>query len=385
MISALAMFFILPSASAVDVRTKFDLQTSGIYRSLSQSGFSEANSVLDGILFFGTQAILSSDSFELEVRHELRSVFGDTPTYPEGDLARLSVRSPERFMHAERILIDSKGLQTISDIERLRASFNFAQGELWVGRRPVSLGTLSFFKVWNKFTRPVSGQFGPVIVYGSDGFGGSFQAGDSSFKAISLYGPTEDDDAHLLESTFYTSFAEIRLLGGSWWGHSAVGLAFSKTVFDWMLRFESLYLNVNSKSESQVGIGVDGAINAELALMLETYYQSNGAVDTTDYTIFEPSRFTTMRARYYSIAILSYQLSTLWKVGVGDLVNGVDGGQIGILKLNYSLSDEVEVLGEVNIPFASDGAEFSKRTFVFRDGNYLGSGNQFTLGMKATF
>jgi hypothetical protein len=273
----------------------------------------------------------------------------------------------------------------ISDIERLRGSYTFAQGEIWAGRRPISLGTLSFFKVWNKFTRPVSGLFGPAIVYGSDGFGASYQAGDANFKGISLYGPIQEDDAHLLETTLFTPFAEMRILAGRWWDHTAVGFAFSKTVFDWMLRFESLYLNGEGGSETEIGIGVDGAINADWSLLLETYYQSNGAVDTSNYSLSDPSRFTTLRARYYSIALLNWQLSTLWKFGIGDLLNGVDGGQIAILKLNYSLSDNVEVLSEVNLPFASDGAEFSKRTFVFRDGNYLGSGNQFTLGLKATF
>ncbi len=375
----------LPSAQAYDLRTKFDFQANGIYRDLSQQGFTQANSVLDGIFFFGTQIVASSDQFEFEVRHELRSVFGDTPSYPDGDIARLNIRSPERFMHAERTLVTSKSAEVISDIERLRASYNFSEGELWVGRRPISLGTLSFFKVWNKFTRPVAGLFGPAIVYGSDGFGASYQTGSVSFKAISLYGPTSDDDAHLLETTIFSSFAEMRILTGRWWDRTAVGFAFSKTLFDWMLRFESLYLKGERASETEVGLGLDGAINAELSLLLETYYQSNGALDTSSYSIFDPSRFTNLRARYYSIALLNWQLSTLWKAGIGDLLNGVDGGQIAIFKLNYSLSDDVEVLSEVNIPFASDGAEFSKRTFTFRDGNYLGSGNQFTLGLKAAF
>jgi hypothetical protein len=374
-----------PSAEAFDLRTKFDFQANGIYRELSQQGFTQANSVLDGIFFFGTQIVASSDQFEFEIRHELRSVFGDTPSYPEGDIARLNIRSPERFMHADRTLVSTRRVEAISDIERLRASYNFSEGEVWVGRRPISLGTLTFFKVWNKFTRPVAGLFGPAIIYGSDGFGASYQSGSLSFKGISLYGPTSEDDAHLIETTLFNSFAEMRLLTGRWWNHTAVGFAFSKTVFDWMLRFESLYLNGEGASEGEVGLGFDGAINADLSLLLETYYQSIGAVDTSNYSVFEPSRFTTLRARYYSIVLLNWQLSTLWKMGIGDLLNGVDGGQIAIFKLNYSLSDDIEVLSEVNIPFASDGAEFSKRTFTFRDGNYLGSGNQFTLGLKASF
>lgn len=388
MIAGVAFGFLAfaPSARAWDLRTRFDLQTNGIYRQLSQQGFTQANSVLDGILFFGTQVIASDDHFEFEIRHELRSVFGDTPNYPEGDLARLNIRSPERYMDAERSLIDTNHVETISDIERLRASYTFSSGEVWIGRRPVSLGTLSFFKVWNKFTRPVSGLFGPTIVYGSDGFGASYQSGESlSFKGVSLYGPEKEDDAHLLETTIFSPFAEMRILAGKWWDHTAFGFAFSKTVFDWMLRFESLYLDREGNSETEVGLGLDGAISADLSLLVETYYQSNGAVDTANYTVFDPSRFTSLRARYYSIALLNWQLGTLWKAGIGDLLNGVDGGQIAILKLNYSLSDDVEVLGEANLPFASDGAEFSKRTFVFRDGNYLGSGNQFTLGLKATF
>lgn len=379
------ILFGAPAASAVEFRAKFDLQSSGIYRQLSQSGFSEATSVADGILFLGTQAILSGEAFELEIRHELRSVFGDTPTFAPDDIGRLNIRSPERFMRTERTLVDEDGIETISDVERLRASYHYSAGEVWAGRRPISLGTLSFFKVWNKFTRPVAGQFGPVIVYGSDGFGGTYQDGDLSFRGLSLYGPTSDDDAHLLETTFFSSFAEFRLLGGRWWGHSAVGFAFSKTVLDWMLRFESIYLSGERDSETEIGLGVDGAINGELSLLLETYFQSNGAMDTSDYTLGDPSRFTNLRARFYSIGVLNWQASTLWRFGIGDLFNGVDGGQIGIFKINYSFSDDVELLGEANVPFAPDGAEFSKRTFVFRDGNYLGSGNQFTLGMKATF
>ncbi len=380
------------SAKAVDFRTKFDIQANGVYRSLSQQGFSDAVTVGDGLLFLGSQVIATSDWFELEVRQEFRSVFGDTPSYPPGDIARLNIQSPERFMQLDRMLVENKGINIISDIERLRASLVFPEGEAWVGRRPVSLGVISFFKVWNKFTRPVSGLFGPTIVYGSDGFGGSYQSGDFSFKAMSLFGPDVQDDAHLLEVAWFNPFAEFRFLGGRWWDRNAVGFAFSKTVFDWMLRLETLYLSKGTAtamaanpSETQIGLGFDGAINSALSLLVENYFQSIGAMDTTDYSITDPSRFTNLRAKFYTFAILNWQMSTLWKSGFGDLFNGVDGGQLFSLRLNYSLSDNIELLSEFNLPLASDGAEFAKRTFVFKDGSYLGSGSQFSLGLKASF
>ncbi len=372
-------------ASAIDFRARFDLQTNGIYRSLSQQGFSEAATVADGLVFFGSQVMATSDSFEFEVRHELRSIFGDTPTYPPGDIARLNIQSPERFFRMDRILIENDRTVVVSDFERMRASWVLENGEIWLGRRPISLGTLSFFRVWNKFTRPIAGLFGPVITFGSDGFGASYQFGDVSFKAVSLYGVEKQDDAHLVEMLWYNPFAEIRFLGGRWWNHTAAGFAFSKTIFDWMLRFESVHLKNDSRTETQVGLGIDGAISSVVSVLAETYYQSIGEVDTSRYTVFDPSRFTNMRARYYSILLLNWQATSLWKLAAGDLINGVDGGMIGILRANYSWSDNIELVSEFNLPFASEGAEFAKRTFVFKDGNYLGSGSQLTVGLKATF
>lgn len=383
--SALAVASTSASASAVDFQTKFDIQANGVYRSLSQQGFSDAASMGDGLLFLGSQVIATSDSFELEIRQEFRSVFGDTPSYRSGDLARLNIFSPERFIQMERLLVDTNGINLISDIERLRASLVFPEGEVWVGRRPISLGILSFFKVWNKFTQPVLGLFGPTLIYGSDGFGGSIQAGEVSFKGVSLYGPAPEDDSHLLEGAWFNPFAEIKILGGRWWDRTAFGLAFSKTVFDWMLRVEGLYLGGSLRPETQIGVGIDGAINSNFSLLVESYYQSIGAMDTSAYTISDPSRFTNLRARYYSFALLNWQMNSLWKSGLGDLLNGVDGGQLFILRLNYSMSDTVEVLSEINLPVANDGGEFAKRTFAFKDGSYLGSGSQFSLGLKASF
>jgi hypothetical protein len=378
------------NAEAVELRSRFDLQANGIYRTLSQQGFSEGTDVADGMLFFGTQLLASEKDFEIEVRHELRSIFGDSPTYPTGDPARLSIRSPDRFIHLDRTFIEGEQVETVSDFERLRASYLFSAGEIWVGRRPVSLGTLSFFKVWNKFTRPVSGLFGPTIIYGSDGAGFSVQSGEFSVRGLGLLGATHEDDSLLAEAIWFSRFAEFRLLGGSWWRNQALGFAFARTAFEWMLRGEMLYLNGAgdhgaSDSETQIGLGIDGAIDAEFTLLLEGYFQNIGKMDTSQYPIFDPSRFTNLRARYYAFGLLNWQASTIWKFSVGDLVNVVDGGQIFIARLSHSLSDAVEVLAEANVPVAAEGGEFSRRTFVFNDGNFLGTGNQFTAGLKATF
>lgn len=374
-----------PAASAVDVRTKFDIQGNGIHRSLSQRGFSDENSVADGLLFFGSQISATGDSFEFEVRQEFRAIFGDSPSLPQGDLARLKIVSPPRLIQMDSLLVENRNLNLISDIERLRASLVLAEGEAWVGRRPISLGTLSFFKVWNKFTRPVSGLFGPTILYGSDGFGASLQAGDLNLRALSLYGPAAEEDAHLLEGVWFNPFAEVRVLGGRWWERTAVGVGLSKTVLDWMVRVESLYLGGSAGSETQIGVGIDGAMSSTLSLLVESYYQSIGEMDTSRYSISDPSRFTNLRARFYSFALFTWQVNALLRAGFGDLLNGVDGGQIISLRLNYSLSDSIEILSEFNLPIANDGGEFAKRTFVFNDGNYLGSGSQLSLGLKATF
>lgn len=384
-ISLLTFLFVSTSASALDLRTKFDIQGNGIYRSLSQRGFSDAASVSDGLLFIGSQITATGGLFEFEIRQEFRSIFGESPSLPQGDLARLNVASPGRFFRMDHLLVENKNVNLLSDIERLRASLLFSEGEAWVGRRPISIGTLSFFKVWNKFTRPVTGLFGPTIIYGSDGFGGSYQSGDFNVRALSLYGSTADEDAHLLEGVWYHSFAEMRVLAGQWWERTAIGLAFSKTVFDWMLRVESLHLRGVGASETQIGVGVDGAVSSSVSFLVESYYQSIGAMDTSLYTVTDPSRFTNLRARFYSFALLNWQINTLLKAGFGDLLNGVDGGQIFSFRVNYSLSESVELLSEFNLPVANEGGEFSKRTFVFKDGNYLGSGSQLSLGLKATF
>lgn len=384
--------FLTSKAHAVDVQAKFDVQANGIYRTLPQQGFSDAgSSTTDGLLFTGAQVLLTQEHWEFEIREELRALFGDSTSLPAGDFARISIQSPNRYMNAGRVLVDNQDLLLVSDLERLRASYVFSNGEVWAGRRPVSIGTLSFFKVWNKFTRSVTGLVGPTIIFGSDGLGGSVQLGQVSLREFSLFGSTHEEDVTLLETTWFNDFAEFRFLGGSWWRNTALGFAFSRTIWDWMLRGELLYLSSGngdhngSNSETQFGLGFDGALNSAFSLLVEAYYQSIGAMDTSEYTVLDPSRFTNFRGRYYGFANVSWQASTLWKFGIADLLNMVDAGQIIILRANHSLSDSVELVGEGYFPVAADGAEFSKRTFVFSDGNFLGSGSQVTLGLKASF
>ena len=384
----------LVNCEAVEFARKSDLQISGMGRYWNQFGLLDKNYSLDNLTVFGNQGTVqfltpdaeaSTPGIELEVRHEFRILAGSSGGAVSTALDYIPIEKPNRFVSLSSLLSSGDNFRAISDFEKVKLQFEYKSVNAWVGRKPVSLGSISFFRVWNQFTRPVSGVFGPVLVYGSDGGGVQYQTSAGSLQALSLLGSSEDWTANLVEGELNLGFGEVKILAGKWWNYSAAGLSLSIPVQEWLLKVESLSWNLDVSADTMAVLGFEGGLGSQWSFDWEFLFQSFGNTETSQYRLTPQSKFSSLRAMYYHFFRVEDQLSAFWRAQLSALLNGIDGGTMVQSAVRYSISDETELSADYSFPVGQKGGEFSTKTFDFGNGLYVGAGQQLVLTLKTSF
>jgi hypothetical protein len=386
--SLTSMIFLCSPALGLDASLQGEALVSGFFREINSPGNSALNSAGDSYDMAAVNGRISQDDFHLGFRPEIRVLAGQSESLAPTDPAYLTVRSPSRFVNIGADLGSQGNYQGYFDFERLDLSFTPGNLEVYVGRRPISLGVLKIFPCWNKFTRPLPGVGGPVIIYGSDGAGISYQKKDVLVKQITILGSTPADQVYLGEATWYASAVELHLLASDWWQNNVLGFAFAFDAAGITFRGELLDIGVNqnvSDSQVQGGFGFERALDEKWSILGESFFQSIGVTDVADYPLEPISRFNPLRAIGYGSLNLAYQASPFWNLSAGILTNFVDLGNIIILKATNSLTDNSELFIEGDIPAAREGAEFASRSFIFSDGSAFGTPLQLQAGLKTSF
>ena len=99
----------------------------------------------------------------------------------------------------------------------------------------------------------------------------------------------------------------------------------------------------------------------------------------------QTSRYLFLQAAGYTFARVEYKPLQLWTFSIGDLLNCVDASNIWVTKVQYSLSENIDVTGETDIPLGRSGGEFSTQAYNFSGGLSIGVPYQASIGIKATF
>lgn len=389
-IAALSLFSAapaFPAGLALDHST--ELQLYGDFRHFDEAAFTDYPEVADAIGIAGENLRASAGAWQLEVRPELRVLQSPAlgATDPN-DVARISVAPPPRFLDLDAEFVRTDHTQVVGTIERLALSWQGENAEVYVGRRPISLGVLKVFPVWNKFTRVLPFQPSVLQFNASDGAGARIQFGSHSFRVATVAATDgEADGVALGEYTFYGPGFDVLALGGRWWGETAAGLAFSADLRGVGVRNEFLAVGLGGANavQYQDGLGAEYAWNEALSTLVEFLWQSEGE-DTREVVAPTPrTRYMPLKSKYYAYANGTLKLGPLWSASLGGCLNAMDGSFFAIGSVARSISDQMDLLVELKAPLGPDQSEFSPTSYYVVDDLALGYPYSVAATLKWAF
>jgi len=359
------------------------------YRQLNQQGFSGNDSVVDGFGMLNSHAEWSRGNWFVELKPEVRAVASrGAKDDPSVNPNAVSVATSRRVLNTRRSLIQEEDGEAFFDFDRLNIRRTFALGEIFLGRRPLSLGVLRFFPVWNKLTLPLVFQPGPEWIENPDIAGASIQQGRFAYRLFAARGnEPKRDDLALFEARFFGQGFELQTLAGHWWQHSAAGLTAAVDALQSTIRLESLWISrqENEVSQWQVGLGLERALSAHWTLVAEALYQSAGLSDFHNVA-GPPNRFMVLSGKFYALPYLTYQLHPLWLVHAGFLAGLSDEtSYVALAGFEHSLNDNTSLTLKVKWPTGSSTGEFGDHRIATTFGQTLGMASTAVLQMQTTF
>lgn len=379
---------ILPAVSAANWNVRHYGELSPQYRLLNQEGFTSDDSIIDVFGMVSPHVEWSSGQWFAEAKPEIRFVVSkgvkSSPTNPKA----VSAATSRRTLNTRRTLFqESASGEAFFDLDRLNLRYTLEQGEVFAGRRPLSLGVLRFFPVWNKLTLPLIFQPGPEWIENPDVVGASTQRGRFSYRAFAARGnEPKTDDLALFENRFFGEGYEIQVLGGHWWEHNAVGATAAVDAMQSTLRFESLWISRfrDEPAQWQLGAGVERALSEKWTVVAEALYQSAG-VDNFQNVVAPPNRFMVLSGKFYTLPYLTYQVHSLWLVQAGFLTDSEFKGGVALGGFEHSVDDNTSFTLKLKIPVGSSEGEFGSHriSMPFAD-QHQGMASTVLLQLQST-
>lgn len=381
--------FGLSSAFGAEWGARHSIELSPQYRLLHQDGFHDFKEVYDVFAVVNSHFEWSRANTFVEVKPEVRALM--SRGIRQGPPAEVSAMTSPRFFHARRTLVSRPGHpghEAYFDFDRINIRQRLTHGEWFLGRRPVSLGVLRYFPVWNKLTMPLVFQPGPEWIQNPDVIGGSLQLDPWTWRAFaSRSGDAGTDDLALLTARYAGEGFEMHALAGTWWLHTAAGLAAAFDILESTLRLEWLWLSHygDEPSQSQFGLGFERALDEKWTVLVESLYQTEGLQDVSN-SLTPPNRFMTLSGRYYLLPNISYQIHPLWQVRAGILSGfGTHESYVGLSGFEYSYSDNTIVTLKIKWPFGASTGEFGPERIRDPLGRSAGSSSTVILQLQSTF
>jgi len=384
-----AVFFLVLGREswALDTTIHGDVFLYNDQKYFDNQSVSSYQNISDTYTIGGLEFAAQQDDLRFFIRPEFRSLLSPGVNLSPTDPAYVTVKSPPRALNLGSLLVLNSWEELYTDVEHLYLSWNSSNFEISVGRRPVSLGVLKYLPVWNKFTAPPLIYAGPGFIYSSDNATLRFQAGDWAFTLLEIEGATGADAARIGQVALYSSFIEIHGLAGVWWEQAVGGLAFAKDLGGMTIRGETLWVglrNNDTDSQFQGGLGFEYAFSEKFSFISEWLYLNSG-IDDQVLVFPSASRFRQLQGDEYNYTILNYNITSLWKMGLGPLINLTDGSTLVIGELKYSASDNLDFAAQTKIPTGKDRTELSPNSIPYPNGLYAGLPYLFSISAKWYF
>jgi hypothetical protein len=373
-----------------DLHANTDLSFSN--RSFPQSGFGKYDSANE-VMFLGgiPGRMFFTKDFRFEGEPQLRGFYSRVLERGASEPGYTDVSSPARFMRLGGELKRSPDMQWYGDVEKLNLIAGFQGGEVQVGRKPVSVGTMKVLSVWNKFSKPLPNSAQPNLIFGLDSASVRAQFGSISLAAMDIEGPhaLPQSAVRWFEGTYYRTGFELHLMGSRWWQTNTAGMAFAADVGGAALRGELLDIDVDQQTanhELQAALGGEYAFSEVWSLVLESIYLEHGIGSSDPLPLAITSPFRPLPSKLYGYFMAKAQFSAVWTLGMGSLVNVLDGSPYALLSLARSMSDSVDLELSWRGPLGSANREFSRRAVTFSDTDqYIGVPSQLSLRLSAAF
>jgi len=255
--------------------------------------------------------------------------------------------------------------------DRLNFQYESDNFNIKIGRQPINLAASNYFTP-NDFFAPFAAQtFYRAYKPGVDAIRADFQLGElSQLSLIGVLGyeleasndtywsnkPKGEQNSYIARASTVLEDFEIALLAGSIKRDNIIGLDFQGELFEWLgIRAEGHYFmpdNAEQDKHIEFALGIEHRWENSLTLRLEQFYHGKGAKSIQDYHLRSlfPNPETAYLARHYSALGASYEITPLLNSDILLLYNWVDQSRIIALNAVYSLSDESELVFNMNIP-----------------------------------
>jgi hypothetical protein len=388
--SLLFLLLISTSVHAIDTSARGDVLLLGSERWIhATSARTDHTSVTDGILIGGADLAAGASGWSLDARPEIRMLWSESVGSKENSADRLSLKGPKRWADLSTHISDTNRTDGYLDWERATLSYRDSEIEALVGRKIFSAGVLKLFPVWNKFSRPLPFLPSPLLLYGQDQIAASAQRGSYTLRTALLAESERKDNTYWLEGGWLPAQFELHALAAYWWQQRVYGVSAAADLWGATWRGESLLISPqearNSESQTQLGFGVERLLGEKWTATAEAFFQDAGVEHKADYRLTPPTRFSPLRARWYSALQLAYQAKETLIVSASALVNHLDGSVFAALKIDDSLTGNSNLVFEIKGPLGREGGEFSTSSLHFPDDSRLGAPSQLSVSYKRFF
>jgi hypothetical protein len=352
-------------------------------RSLNQSGFESSSTRMEGFGLVDSAFTASGAEFFFEAKPQVRLVQSPGVKSPGPGVA--SVGMAPRWLNSRRVIQRAEDRAVYADWDRLngrwQSRLESGYAEISLGRRPISLGVLRFFPVWNKFTLPLSFTPGPEWIDNPDGAMARYQSQDLSLRAIEIQGQGSAHDAvSLVEAKFSRQNMDAQILVGDWESRETAGLGLAVDHWGATWRLESLHFEPRRSGHGsttagtdQVGLGFERALSAEWTVALEYYQQSLCVEKIGGFGVAPLSDVQVLNGCRYVLPYVDYQINSLWHAGIGSLIQLGDRSGMGFFSAIYSMSDDSTLEFKVKQSFGRRGSEFGSARYKDPLGRTMGA------------
>ncbi len=369
------------------VDSQFHVEGYGQLRELNQNGFLNRESQYEGYLLIDYLYSWVEKDLFFEIKPQLRGL--QSPGVQDNGPQMVSIKPSKRWLKTQTLITKNSEQEIYIDFDRLNLRYKvFKNGEIFVGRRPLSFGVLRLFPVINKLTLPLIFRPGPQWIDNPDAAGFTTSISENGSLRLLAVGGEEAraDSIYLAELKQAFDAYEFHLLAANWWERNTLATAFSADFFDTTWRFEAIRFSERREEKAvlQWSAGFEHAINGKLNFVFEYFQQTNCNKDNGSYGIETFSRFQVLNGCKYVFPYLDWQMSDLWRSGIGILANIDDPSFMNILNLEYSWTDNLSFEFQGKIPVGKNGSEFGKARFTDPLGRDLGVQTTLYLGLLYT-
>ena len=384
----LVLLSVSPAAYGAEAKLTHDFLLSGAYKSYHLQETAAYDWTAEFFGAYNPELTWFSPRWKLAIQPSLMYLASPGLSISSPLAANQGLRSRRDVNRLRNILVDTDERQMSTDIDVLYVEHTWGRHSQTLGRRPLGLGTVKYFSVWNRFSPNILSDLSGYrtenpdyaeLKYSGDAFGvsGSY-----------VFGGTNRTSAALLNPKLSFDTLEIQALGGQWWNYLAGGIALTVDLFGTAFRVETLGLQ-NSENTGErdfhLAAGIDRALTSWLSITLEGNYFQNGAVRVENYNRHAANPFQSLLADKYGFGFLDFQFGTFWTGGLGALVNAVDGSMLAIFKLRWSATENVDVFAQGFVPSGGSNVEFGVQSDYYDPDFKTGPVQPISLNLKATF